>query len=114
MAWPTEPTAHRSVARCPRAVDTRALASDDVRRVIGLCGQDAHVFGSSLRENLRLARPDAEECDLRGAVDRARLLDRVDSLPAGLDTMVGEHHGPAPPEDSGSRRRARCSLSPPS
>jgi ATP-binding cassette subfamily C protein CydCD len=80
-----------TVGADPRAVDTRALASDDVRRVIGLCAQDAHVFDSSLRENLRLARPDAEEPDLRAALDRARLLNWVDSLPAGLDTMVGEH-----------------------
>jgi ATP-binding cassette subfamily C protein CydCD len=80
-----------TVGAGPRAVDTRALASDDVRRVIGLCAQDAHVFDSSLRENLRLARPDAEESDLRAALDRARLLNWVDSLPAGLDTMVGEH-----------------------
>ncbi|MFF1398239.1 thiol reductant ABC exporter subunit CydD [Streptomyces sp. NPDC058287] len=80
-----------TVGAGPGAVDTRALASDDVRRVIGLCAQDAHVFDSSLRENLRLARPDAEESDLRSALARARLLDWVDSLPAGLDTMVGEH-----------------------
>ncbi|MFI9778163.1 thiol reductant ABC exporter subunit CydD [Streptomyces sp. NPDC051956] len=73
------------------AVDTRAVTSDDVRRVIGLCAQDAHVFDSSLRENLRLARPDVEEPGLRAALARARLLDWVDSLPAGLDTMVGEH-----------------------
>jgi ATP-binding cassette subfamily C protein CydCD len=75
----------------PQPVDTRALASDDVRRVVGLCAQDAHVFDSSLRENLRLARPDAEDPALRSALARARLLDWVDSLPDGLDTMVGEH-----------------------
>ncbi|MFB7167524.1 thiol reductant ABC exporter subunit CydD [Streptomyces sp. NPDC056242] len=80
-----------TVGTGPRAVDTRTLASDDVRRVIGLCAQDAHVFDSSLRENLRLARPDAEEPDLRAALARARLLEWVDGLPAGLDTMVGEH-----------------------
>ncbi|MYW02491.1 thiol reductant ABC exporter subunit CydC, partial [Streptomyces sp. SID3343] len=67
------------------------LAGDDVRRVIGLCAQDAHVFDSSLRENLRLARPDCTDDDLRAALARARLLDWVDTLPAGLDTMVGEH-----------------------
>ncbi|RFC69898.1 thiol reductant ABC exporter subunit CydD [Streptomyces sp. AcE210] len=80
-----------TVSAGPEAVDTRALASDDVRRVIGLCAQDAHVFDSSLRENLRLARPGAEESDLRAVLARARLLNWVDSLPAGLDTMVGEH-----------------------
>ncbi|MFG2696670.1 thiol reductant ABC exporter subunit CydD [Kitasatospora sp. NPDC048407] len=72
-------------------VDTRELTGEDVRRVIGLCAQDAHVFDSSVRENLRLARPDADETQLRAALARARLLDWVDGLPDGLDTMVGEH-----------------------
>ncbi|WP_354645002.1 thiol reductant ABC exporter subunit CydD [Kitasatospora camelliae] len=76
---------------CPQPVDSRELASDDVRRVIGLCAQDAHVFDSSLRENLRLAAPGAGEEDLRRALAAARLLDWVDTLPDGLDTMVGEH-----------------------
>ncbi|WP_406284415.1 thiol reductant ABC exporter subunit CydD [Embleya sp. NBC_00896] len=67
------------------------LAGDDVRRVIGLCAQDAHVFDSSLRENLRLARPGCDEAAIRAALARARLLDWVDTLPEGLDTMVGEH-----------------------
>ncbi|MGC0415282.1 thiol reductant ABC exporter subunit CydD [Embleya sp. AB8] len=67
------------------------LAGDEVRRVIGLCAQDAHVFDSSLRENLRLARPDCDEPALRAALAGARLLDWVDTLPEGLDTMVGEH-----------------------
>ncbi|MFJ3787968.1 thiol reductant ABC exporter subunit CydD [Kitasatospora sp. NPDC090091] len=75
----------------PQAVDSRELAGDDVRRVIGLCAQDAHVFDSSLRENLRLARPGADEAQLRAALAAARLLDWTDTLPAGLDTMVGEH-----------------------
>jgi len=77
--------------RMAGAVDTRELAGEDVRRVIGLCAQDAHVFDSSVRENLRLARPDADETRLRAALSRARLLDWVDGLPEGLDTMVGEH-----------------------
>ncbi|MFC7178855.1 thiol reductant ABC exporter subunit CydD [Kitasatospora paranensis] len=75
----------------PDGTDTRLLDGDDVRRVVGLCAQDAHVFDSSLRENLRLARPDADEERLRAALAAARLLDWVDALPDGLDTMVGEH-----------------------
>ncbi|MFD8785081.1 thiol reductant ABC exporter subunit CydD [Kitasatospora sp. NPDC059599] len=75
----------------PQAVDSRELAGEDVRRVIGLCAQDAHVFDSSLRENLRLARPAADEDELRAALAAARLLDWTRSLPDGLDTMVGEH-----------------------
>ncbi|MEU0911775.1 thiol reductant ABC exporter subunit CydD [Streptomyces althioticus] len=72
-------------------VDARALDGDVVRRMVGLCAQDAHLFNSSVRENLLLARKDATEADLRGALRRARLLDWVDGLPDGLDTMVGEH-----------------------
>ncbi|MDR3032932.1 MAG: ATP-binding cassette domain-containing protein, partial [Kitasatospora sp.] len=71
--------------------DTRELAGEDVRRVVGLCAQDAHVFDSSVRENLRLARPDADEAALRAALAGARLLEWADGLPEGLDTMVGEH-----------------------
>ncbi|MFJ4513388.1 thiol reductant ABC exporter subunit CydD [Streptomyces sp. NPDC088816] len=72
-------------------VDARALAGDDVRRLVGLCAQDAHLFDSSVRENLLLARKDATEADLRDALARARLLGWVDALPDGLDTLVGEH-----------------------
>ncbi|MEU6684261.1 thiol reductant ABC exporter subunit CydD [Streptomyces sp. NPDC046832] len=72
-------------------VDAYALHGDDVRRFVGLCAQDAHLFDSSLRENLLLARKDATEDELRAVLGRARLLDWADSLPEGLDTLVGEH-----------------------
>jgi len=72
-------------------VDAHALDGDDVRRLVGLCAQDAHLFDSSVRENLLLARKDATEGDLRDALARARLVDWADSLPDGLDTLVGEH-----------------------
>ncbi|WP_277439077.1 thiol reductant ABC exporter subunit CydD [Streptomyces sp. SPB162] len=61
-----------------------ALDGDDVRRLVGLCAQDAHVFDSSVRENLRLARPAADDDALRAALAAAR-------LDADLDTLVGEH-----------------------
>ncbi|WP_431771967.1 thiol reductant ABC exporter subunit CydD [Streptomyces cucumeris] len=70
--------------------DATALDGDAVRRLVGLCAQDAHVFDSSLRENLRLARPGADDDALRAALAAARLLDWVDGLPDGLDTMAGE------------------------
>lgn len=71
--------------------DAAALDGDTVRRFVGLCAQDAHLFDSSVRENLALARKDATDDALRDALRRARLLDWVDALPAGLDTLVGEH-----------------------
>ncbi|MCX5377147.1 thiol reductant ABC exporter subunit CydD [Streptomyces sp. NBC_00091] len=71
--------------------DVRALDGDDVRRAVGLCAQDAHLFDSSVRENLRLARTGASEEQLREALAAARLLEWADGLPDGLDTLVGEH-----------------------
>ncbi|GGZ84378.1 ABC transporter [Streptomyces bluensis] len=72
-------------------VDAYALEGDAVRRLVGLCAQDAHLFDSSVRENLLLARKDATEAEVRDALARARLLDWVDGLPDGLDTLIGEH-----------------------
>ncbi|MFS0695902.1 thiol reductant ABC exporter subunit CydD [Streptomyces nitrosporeus] len=72
-------------------VEASALDGDTVRGFVGLCAQDAHVFDSSVRENLRLARPDATDGELDDALRRARLLEWVRSLPDGIDTLVGEH-----------------------
>ena len=74
-----------------RGVDITTLRGDAVREVIGLCAQDAHIFDSTLAANLRLARPEADGDELRDALRRARLLDWADSLPDGLDTLVGEY-----------------------
>ncbi|MFH9069214.1 thiol reductant ABC exporter subunit CydD [Streptomyces alboflavus] len=71
--------------------DVTALDGDTVRRFVGLCAQDAHVFDSSVRENLLLARKDASDDELYAALGRARLDGWVASLPDGLDTLVGEH-----------------------
>lgn len=71
--------------------DARTLDGDDVRVLVGLCAQDAHIFDSSVRENLRLARTGASEEQLRQALAAARLLEWADGLPDGLDTLVGEH-----------------------
>jgi len=72
-------------------VDLAHLDGDDLRRVVGLCAQDAHLFDTTVGENVRLARPSAGDDELRAALRRARLLDWVDRLPDGLDTHVGEH-----------------------
>ena len=72
-------------------IDIRSFAADDLRRIVGLCEQDAHVFDSTLEANLRLAKPDATDGELRDALARARLLAWTESLPQGLSTPVGEH-----------------------
>ncbi|MFD9464463.1 thiol reductant ABC exporter subunit CydD [Streptomyces sp. NPDC060027] len=71
--------------------DAYGMDGDAVRRLVGLCAQDAHLFDSTVRENLLLARKDATEGELRDALGRSRLLDWVDGLPDGLDTLIGEH-----------------------
>jgi thiol reductant ABC exporter CydC subunit len=71
-------------------VDATRLSGDDVRRVVGLCAQDAHLFDSTLRENLRLARPGCDDLAIRDALGRARLTEWVERLPEGLDTHLGE------------------------
>ena len=70
--------------------DLRRYRQDDVRRLIAVAGQDAHLFSTSIRENLELARPDATDDQLLDALRSARILDWVQSLPNGLDTLVGE------------------------
>ncbi|MER6911425.1 thiol reductant ABC exporter subunit CydD [Streptomyces sp. NPDC000594] len=72
-------------------VPAGSLDGDELRALVGLCAQDAHIFDSSLRENLRIARPGADEEELRRALAQARLLEWADGLPDGLDTLVGEH-----------------------
>ena len=70
--------------------DVRELRQEDVRSTFALAGQEAHVFDSTIRENLLLARPGAPDEDLLEVLDRARLRVWVDALPDGLGTFVGE------------------------
>ncbi len=72
-------------------VELDELAGADVRRVIGLAEQDAHIFDTTLRENLALANRDATDTELRAALVVRRLLTWVEELPQGLDTQVGSH-----------------------
>ncbi|PSL06678.1 ATP-binding cassette subfamily C protein/ATP-binding cassette subfamily C protein CydC [Haloactinopolyspora alba] len=69
--------------------DVREFAGDDVRAAISGVTQDAHLFHTTIRENLLLAAPEAGDEQVRAALATARLLDWVDSLPSGLDTVVG-------------------------
>ena len=75
------------------ATDYRQMDGDALRTRVGLLAQDAHVFDTSVLENVRLARPDASDDEIRAALRAARLLTTVESLPDGWHTMVGEHGG---------------------
>ena len=70
--------------------DARDHRQSDVRAMFSLAGQGAHLFNSTIRQNLLLARPDANDDELRDVLARARLAAWVDGLPDGIDTLVGE------------------------
>jgi thiol reductant ABC exporter CydC subunit len=83
-------------------VDARALTQESLRRAVVLAAQDAHLFTSSVRENVRVARPEAEDDELRDALARVGLALWLDELPEGLDTLVGEEGASV---SGGQRRR---------
>jgi ABC-type multidrug transport system fused ATPase/permease subunit len=70
--------------------DFRDLRQEDVRRAIAVAGQDAHLFSTSIRENMRLACPDADDAELERVLRLAGVWDWIATLPDGLDTLVGE------------------------
>jgi len=70
--------------------DLRDYRQEDVRRVLAVAGQDSHLFATTIRENVRLADPDAGDAQVEEALRRARVWDWIATLPGGLDTLVGE------------------------
>ena len=66
------------------------MSGEQVRSRFAVLSQHAHLFNTTLRSNLRLAAPDADDSRLRQACRASGIEDFVDSLPAGLDTPVGE------------------------
>ena len=71
-------------------VDLREFELDHLRRRISLVSQDTYLFNDTLRANVLLARPDADEAAIERALEQAALAEFVASLPEGLDTRVGE------------------------
>jgi ATP-binding cassette subfamily C protein CydC len=71
-------------------VDVATLAAADLRARIGWLSQTTHLFDDTIRANLLLARPDADEAALWAALDAAHIGEMVHALPDGLDTWVGE------------------------
>ena len=71
-------------------VDIRDLTMKSLRENIGVVMQDAHLFHDTIGENLRYAKPDATEAEMRSACEAAQIWSLISSLPNGFDTMVGE------------------------
>ena len=71
-------------------VDIRDYTLESLRSSIGVVMQDAHLFHETISENLRYAKADATEDQMRQACEAAQIWSLVESLPNGLETMVGE------------------------
>ena len=70
--------------------EIRELRVDSLRNSIGVVTQDAHMFHDSIAANLRYAKSDASEVEMEGACRSAQIWEMIQSLPNGLDTVVGE------------------------
>lgn len=82
---------HRAGVYLLAGRDVRALTEDEVRGELAAVDQQAHMFDSTIEENLRLANRGATDAQLRAAVVGAALDEWVDGLPDGLRTRVGAH-----------------------
>ena len=70
--------------------DLRGVTQESLREALALVPQDVVLFNDTLRANIIYGRPDASEAEIRDVLKRARLDAFVDSLPDGLETVVGE------------------------
>ena len=79
-----------SGAVCLDGKDLREYAQEDVRATCAVAAQNAHLFDATVRENLLLTGPDADDGRLWSALKKAQLAGFVGGLPEGLDTQIGE------------------------
>ncbi|MFF6951077.1 ABC transporter ATP-binding protein [Streptomyces iakyrus] len=71
-------------------VDVRDLDFDTLARAVGVVSQETYLFHASVADNLRFAKPDATDEELRKAAEAAQIHDHIAALPDGYDTVVGE------------------------
>lgn len=71
-------------------MDARDATWASLRSRVSMVPQDAHFFHDTIAANLRYAAPDATDTDIRRALTEAHVVDLVDRLPDGLDTVVGD------------------------
>jgi ABC-type multidrug transport system fused ATPase/permease subunit len=71
-------------------VDVRSVDPASLRHEVAVVSDDAFLFSATLGENIAYARPDADERQVLEAARRAGLEELLESLPEGLDTLVGE------------------------
>ncbi len=70
-------------------IDIRELAPETLNKIVGVVSQETYLIHASIRENLLLADPDADDATLWKALASAQIADLIAGLPEGLDTLVG-------------------------
>jgi ABC-type multidrug transport system fused ATPase/permease subunit len=70
--------------------DVAGLTLESLRGAVAVVSQEPELFSATLRENVAFGRPDADDEQVLAALEWAAALDVVESLPEGLDTVVGE------------------------
>ncbi|WP_283818636.1 ABC transporter ATP-binding protein [Jatrophihabitans telluris] len=70
-------------------IDLRDLALTDLAAIVGVVSQETYLLHTTVRENLRYAKPDATDAEIESAARAAQIHELIDSLPEGYDTMVG-------------------------
>lgn len=71
-------------------LDLREVTAASLRATVGTVPQDSHMFHDTIAANLRYAKPDATDAELVSALRAAHVWDLVESLPHGMDTVVGD------------------------
>lgn len=72
------------------SIDVKDLSFESIRKIVGMVTQDAHLFHDTIRANLLFAKRDATDEELYSALSDAQILDLIETLPDGLDTVVGD------------------------
>jgi ATP-binding cassette subfamily B protein len=71
--------------------DIRGITSLSLHRQLGMVQQQNFLFSGTVLENIRYARPEASDAEVRAAAESLGVLDLLEHLPAGFGTLVGEH-----------------------
>ena len=70
--------------------DIRQITKNDLRSLMGIVTQDSILFNDTVANNLRIAKPDASEKELKNAAKIANALSFIEALPKGFDTAIGD------------------------
>ncbi len=73
-----------------QGMDIRKIRLSSLRREIGVVAQDVFLFSGTIEDNIRVGKPEATECELWEAAEKAKLSEFIKSQPKGMKTPVGE------------------------